>query len=373
MADALSEHIQYLTLPGRSDLYRAAIKSEMTDGAQVVDLGCGVGVLGFFCLEAGAAKVWGIDHSDAIYLAREAAERAGFGESYECIADTSFRVTLPQSADLIICDHVGFFGFDYGIIAMLADARARMLAPGGVIMPQSMDLMVAAVSSEKCTSLAGRWTSEAVPDHFHWLEEYQRNSRHAYDFAPGELISPPATIGHVAFDAETPESFAFEAVLEIAQDGEFHGLAGWFDCHLGGDVRMTNSPLSKASIKRSQAFLPVKEAFGVRQGDSILVSLRFAHDGTMITWSVTPPGGARKQTLSTWRSTILRPEDRLEQSGEPLTLSRRGEARAFVLAKVNGERSSADIEELVIEQFPDLFPTESAIREFVRKVLASDC
>ncbi len=373
MADALSEHIQYLTLPGRSDLYRAAITSEMAEGAHVVDLGCGVGVLGFFCLEAGAAKVWGIDHSDAIHLASEAADRAGFGESYECIADTSFRVTLPQAADLIICDHVGFFGFDYGIIAMLADARARMLAPGGVIMPKAIDLMVAAVSSEKCSALAGRWTNEAVPEHFHWLEEYQRNSRHAYDFTLSELISPASTIGHVAFDADTPENFSFETVLEIAEDGEFHGLAGWFDCHLGGVVRMTNSPLSDASIKRSQAFLPVKQAFSVKQGDTIPVTLRFADDGTMITWSVTPPGGARKQTLSTWRSTILRPENRLEQSGEPLTLSRRGEARAFALGQVNGERSSADIEELVIGQFPDLFPTRSAIHEFVRKALASDC
>jgi len=373
MADALSEHIQYLTLPGRSDLYRAAIASQMKGGARVVDLGCGVGVLGFFCLEAGASKVWGIDHSDAIHLAQESAQRAGFAENYECIADSSFRAQLPQAADLIICDHVGFFGFDYGIIAMLADARRRMLAPGGQIMPQAMDLMIAAVSSEKCRDLAGVWTSEEVPGHYHWLEEYQRNSRHAYDFASEELISPATRIGHVAFDEDTAESFAFEATLEIAADGEFQGLAGWFDCQLGGGVRMTNSPLSDASIKRSQAFLPVKHPFTVAKGDRVAITLRFLADGTMITWSVAPPDGSKKQTLSTWRSTILSPAERIEQSGEALNLSDQGKARAFALAQVNGTRSSAEIEALVVEQFPALFPTKPAIVEFVRKALASDC
>jgi len=351
MADALSEHIQYLTLPGRSDLYRAAIASQMKGGARVVDLGCGVGVLGFFCLEAGASKVWGIDHSDAIHLAQESAQRAGFAENYECI----------------------FFGFDYGIIAMLADARRRMLAPGGQIMPQAMDLMIAAVSSEKCRDLAGVWTSEEVPGHYHWLEEYQRNSRHAYDFASEELISPATRIGHVAFDEDTAESFAFEATLEIAADGEFQGLAGWFDCHLGGGIRMTNSPLSDASIKRSQAFLPVKHPFTVAKGDRVAITLRFLADGTMITWSVAPPDGSKKQTLSTWRSTILSPAERIEQSGAALNLSDQGKARAFALAQVNGTRSSAEIEALVVEQFPALFPTKPAIVEFVRKALASDC
>ena len=80
MASVLEEHIEYLTLPGRNALYAKAISRIIKPGDVVVDLGCGVGVLGLLCLEAGAARVYGIDHSDAIELARETVAKAGLSD-----------------------------------------------------------------------------------------------------------------------------------------------------------------------------------------------------------------------------------------------------------------------------------------------------
>ena len=136
---------------------------------------------------------------------------------------------------------------------------------------------------------------------------------------------------------------------------------------------MTNSPLSESSIKRSQAFLPVSESFVVEVGDLVDVSLRFLADGSMITWSVQLRGAPNKQSLSTWKSTIIRPDDLTTQSGEALSLSSKGEARLFTLAQVNGERSISEIEDLVCGKFPTLFPAESVIREFVRQTISRHC
>jgi protein arginine N-methyltransferase 1 len=180
MSDVLAEHIEYLTLPGRNALYRQAIAATLRPGDRVADLGCGVGVLGLFCLEAGAGKVWGIDSSDAIHVAREAMAKAGLADRYECIAGSTFRTELPEQVDLIICDHVGFFGFDYGIVQLMRDARERFLKPGGAMIPQALDLMVAGVSSEDCLAKANGWARSEVPEQYRWLDRLSRNLRYSY-------------------------------------------------------------------------------------------------------------------------------------------------------------------------------------------------
>lgn len=373
MSDALAEHIEYLSLPGRNALYRQAIAAAFKPGGHVADLGCGVGVLGLFCLEAGAGKVWGIDSSDAIHLAREVMTKAGMAGRYECISGSTFRNELPEQVDLIICDHVGFFGFDYGIIGMMRDACRRFLKPGGAMIPQSLDLMVAGVSSDACLAKAAAWAQEIVPPDYRWLDELSRNVRYSHQLSPDDLIAAPVALGHVDLaDADT-DFYRFAATLTATRAGRFDGIAGWFDCHLAGDVRMTNNPLASDSIQRSQAFLPASESFAVEAGDQIGVSIRFRADDTMISWTIQPPNGAPRQQMSTFKSTVLSPADLVKQPDRALALSSEGKARAFVLAQVDGERTGTDITAKVLAEWPDMLPTEEAIRDFVTSVLAHHC
>ncbi len=373
MSDVFAEHIEYLTLPGRNALYRQAIAATITPGDRVADLGCGVGVLGLFCLEAGAGKVWGIDSSDAIHVARDVMAKAGFADRYECISGSTFRTALPEQVDLIICDHVGFFGFDYGVVQLMRDARRRFLKPGGAMIPQAIDLMVAGVSSDDCLAKATGWAQDIVPPQYRWLDDPSRNVRYSYAFTAEELIAAPVALGRVDFADDAPDLYRFDAVLIADRAGRFDGIAGWFDCQLAGDVRMTNHPLAPESIRRSQAFLPARESFAVEAGDEIDVSLRFRADDTLIAWTITPPGGGRRQQLSTFNSAVLTPADLVKQPGRPLTLSAEGRARAFVLAQVDGVRSGDEIAARVLAEWPDMLPTEQAMRDFVALVLAHHC
>lgn len=373
MSDVLAEHIEYLTLPGRNALYRQAIAATITPGDQVADLGCGVGVLGLFCLEAGAGKVWGIDSSDAIHLARDVMAKAGFADRYECISGSTFRTALPEQVDLIICDHVGFFGFDYGVVQLMRDARRRFLKPGGAMIPQAIDLMVAGVSSDDCLAKATGWAQDIVPAQYRWLDDLSRNVRYNYAFTAEELIAAPVALGRVDLADDAPDLYRFDAVLIATRAGRFDGMAGWFDCQLAGEMRMTNNPLSPDSIRRSQAFLPAQESFAVEAGDEIGFTLRFRADDTMISWNIQPPGGARRQQLSTFNSTVLTPGDLVKEAGRSLTLSSEGKARAFVLSQVDGQRSGQDIATKVLDEWPDMLPTEQAVRDFVKSVLTHHC
>lgn len=373
MSNVLAEHIEYITLPGRNALYRQAIAATIEQGDVVADLGCGIGVLGLFCLEAGAAKVWGIDSSEAIHVARDVVARAGLADRYECIGGSTFQTALPEQVDCIICDHVGYFGFDYGIVRLMRDARQRFLKPGGAMIPQAIELVVAGVSSDVCLAKAAAWVQEIVPPQYRWLDELSRNVRYNCDFEADDLIAPPVPLGGVDFAADEPNMFRFDAILIADRAGRFDGIAGWFNCQLAADIWMTNSPLDAASIRRSQAFLPAQESFAVAAGDTIGITLRFRADDMLIAWTIQPPGGAPRQNLSTFNSTILTPADLVKDSGCSATLSPDGKARAFVLAQVDGSRSSGEIVERVLAEWPDIQPTEQAVRDFVKSVLAQYC
>lgn len=366
MTDVCEEHLEYLSLENRRELFSQAFSLAIREGDSAADLGCGFGILGIQALNAGASHVWGIDQSDAIEIARETVRRLDLSERYTCIRGSTFRTRLPELVDVLVCDHVGFFGFDYGIVAMLADARRRMLKPGGKIVPRRIVLKVAAATGP-CRDLAEGWTRPPVPTEYAWLNERAVNTKYRYAFTPEELCSPPATIGAIALDEDVADLLSFTSSLEIARDCELVGLACWFECELAPGIWMTNSPLAKDRINRPNAFLPCREPFAVKAGEAIEASFKITHDPVTITWSIRDPSSGRMHRHSTWSSMIMNPSDLVPGDARPRHLNAKGSARKTILELLDGSRSLDEIEEAVLAQHPDLFPSEAEIRRFVRR------
>ena len=153
----LDEHLGYVSDAVRLDRYQAAIAKAVAKGSSVADLGSGSGVLGLLCLQAGAGRLFAVDDSDMLEVAREALTRSGYGDCSSFIRGKSSQIELPERVDVVICDHVGYFGFDYGVVEFFADARKRFLKPGGTLIPSSIRLNVAAVGAQRCDELANGW------------------------------------------------------------------------------------------------------------------------------------------------------------------------------------------------------------------------
>jgi protein arginine N-methyltransferase 1 len=349
--------------------FRQAIAAAVRPGDVVVDLGCGFAPLGLLCLEAGAARVYGMDRTDAIEIARESAERAGFGDRYICIRDHSFRAELPEKADVVICDHVGYFGFEYGVVEIMRDARRRMLKPGGRVIPGQITLKVAGVNAAKCREKAFAWTAPAMPAQFRWLEDYAVNSKHTHFYAPEELLTSEGTLGEIDLAAENPDHFRFDAELVAQTDGALDGLGGWFNCAIAAGICMTNSPLADARINRDQVFLAFDRPMSITAGDVIHVTLALRHDVTMIAWTAHNTANGERRRQSTWASQILSASDHTVTATRPAALGRTGTASRAVLALIDGKRSPREIEDIILADHPDLLPSESEIRKFVQSEL----
>ena len=370
MGDALDEHFNYLSDPVRLERFEAAVARAVRRGDRVADIGCGFGILGLLCLKAGAARVWGIDRTDAIEIARETMARSGFADRYTCIHDSSFRVDLPERAEVVICEHVGYFGFDYGIVRTLGDARRRFLKPGGKIIPGQIALQVAAAQSPECRKLAEAWASQPVPAEYHWLRDYGVNTRHPRDFAPDEFASPPAELGRIDLGADNPEQFSFKTRLEIARDAALDGLAGWFACEIADDVWMTNSPLADDRINRTQVFLPFASPLPVTAGDAIEVAVSIRHEDSLIAWTARVERTGQTARQSTWKSTILLPQDKVPAAKRIPHLTGIGAARKTLLELVDGDATYGEIAAAMQAAHPSLFPTGEEIARFVRMELA---
>ena len=369
----LDEHLGYVADRTRLESFRTAIAQVLRPGDRVADLGCGSGVLGLLCLQAGASRVYAIDATAMIEVARQTMTRAGLAGRCTFVHAQSHRATLPEQVDVVICDHVGYFGFDYGIVHTMQDARRRFLAPGGRVIPGRIRLEIAAVECDAARAKVDRWHAEGVPREFHWLRHHAANTKHDIELPRDALLGPAARLGEIDLCADGPEFFRWTAELRIERDGTLHGLAGWFDCELADDVRMTNSPLSDRAIDRSQAFLPIEETISVRAGDTIKATVMTRPADHLIAWVVEVPGTGQRFSHSTWPGMPSLPTDLIRARPDHVPrLSRDGRACVTVLAYCDGRRTVQDIEQAVLRDHPDLFPSPGETARFVAQVLGRD-
>jgi SAM-dependent methyltransferase len=369
----LEEHLGYVADSNRLAQFRIAIARVARPGGIIADLGCGTGILGLLCLQAGAGRVFAIDSTAMINVARQTLARAGYGNRCVFVHGHSHRVELPERVDLVICDHVGYFGFDYDIMRTLQDARRRFLKPEGTLIPARIRLLLAAIESESGHAKAENWRAAGVSPEFHWLHGIAVNAEQSVELSRETLLSSPAVLDDIDLRTDSPEFFRWTAELRVERDGAMHGLAGWFECELSEGVWMTNSPLAEQPIRRAQAFLPIDEAVRVSAGDSVRATVMARPADNLIAWIVDFPRTGRRFSHSTWHGSLLAPEELTRSRPDRVpNLSREGAARVTVLGYCDGRRTAHEIEQAVLKNHPNLFPSPEEISRFVAQVVGWD-
>src|SRR5947209_410431 len=119
----------------RTGAYLEALRRTLTTDSVVVDLGCGPGIFALYACRLGARKVYAIEPSESIQIARDLAEANGLSSRIEFIQDLSTNVTLPERADVIVADLRGVLPFYGASVSSMIDARERFLAPGVTLIP----------------------------------------------------------------------------------------------------------------------------------------------------------------------------------------------------------------------------------------------
>ena len=293
--DLLQYHAFCLTNTGtRLTQYERAIAAVVRQGDVVLDLGTGSGLLAVLACRAGARRVYAIEASDAVQMGTLLTSTTEFAERIEFVHATSQKVALSEQVDVIVGDIHDTFGFQPGGLASIMDVRDRLLKPGGTLIPQATELMIAPLEA---AALYAReidvWNGCVHGVGLSSIRPFAVSHVHPGRFDSDQLLSPAAAIGTLDLARATSLHFSGSAVTTIHRDGIAHGLCGCFVTTLAGDIRMGNVPGDSSTTNFAQAFFPFDQPVSVAAGDEVSISID-SHDGHIARWRAAISRGGQR-------------------------------------------------------------------------------
>jgi SAM-dependent methyltransferase len=369
----VDEHRWYLTDRPRIDAFRRAIRDTVRPGAVVADVGSGTGILGLLACESGAARVYSIESTGMIELARAVAERNGFADRIRWVHAESGQIELPERVDIIVSDQIGHFGFEAGLFDFVSDARRRFLKPGGVIVPARVDLELAPVSEPEMAAAVRFWCERPAGFDMSPAHTWAANTGYPTKLDADRCLGDPATAARLNVLDVTTDALSLDVTLPIATGGRLDGVGGWFRATLAPGVTMTNSPLSPDRIDRRNVYFPI-DPIAVAPGDELSVRMRILPTQTVVSWrgEVTRAGVPFASfNRSTVAGMLLTRDDLARQRPDYVpSLTARGRARKTVLDLCDGARTLSEVERELYERHRDLFATPAEAAAFAAEVVS---
>lgn len=232
--------------------YKAAIEKHVK-GKNVLEIGCGTGILSLFAAKAGAAKVTAIEETTIGDLAKKMFKANGF-DNIQLVAGNSKDVTIAERADVIIHEIIATDPFAENILDYINDARKRFLKEGGRLIPFRFEIRCVGVEMGDIQ----RTVLEA---------QYFENM---YDLKFGPYINALASADNLRFANLTGNSDVkpkilseecqvfdidfynnidalekeFTIDLNIKTAGELGWVLIYFIAHLDESVQLSNSPFT---------------------------------------------------------------------------------------------------------------------------------
>jgi SAM-dependent methyltransferase len=378
----IDEHRKYLVDGGRVTAYARAIAECVRSGDVVVDLGSGTGILGLLACRAGARRVYSIEQTGMIEVARAICKANGFDDRVSFLNRHSLHVDLPEKADVIVTDQVGYFGFDAGAVEVLADARERFLKPGGTIIPSRIDLSVAPVERADLAARVAFWDRPTEGFDLSAARPWAVNTCYVPVFSAEQVLAAPITPLQIDVSVAVPATLRFDASFVAARAGILHGVGGWCVAQLSPSVRLSNfSGAAEFSVNRWNVFFPIDRPVDVAPGDQIRIAMQILPTDMLVSWTVEVMDGARNPPAgrstkarfahSTFQGMLVSREalQRTRPDFVP-TLTPLGRARLAVFTLCDGRKAVQDIVDDLYRQSPGLFGSAAEAKLFVTDVIA---
>ena len=349
----------------RTDAYARALSQAVRPGSVVLDIGTGTGIFAMLACRFGARQVYAIEPGDAIEVAREAAASNGFSERIEFIQGLSNSVVLPERADVIISDIRGVLPLFQHHLPTIIDARKRLLAPDGILIPQRDSLWAAMVQTpELYKEHTSAWESNIYGLTLLSGRRFAINTWRKGRVKPEQMLTEPrrwATLDYAR--VESPDISA-EVTWDVLSEGVAHGISIWFDTSLAEGVSFSNAP-GPLELIYGSAFFPLAEPLTVSPGDIIHVALRadLVADDYIWRWDtrLIERGSPGKVKASLTQSTFFAAPLSLAQlrkraASHAPTLNEDGQIERFILSLMDGKTSLEEIARLASDKFPARFP-----------------
>ena len=239
----------------RMDAFSRAMRQIVKPGFVVLEIGTGPGIFAILACQLGASRVFAIESSDVIQVAREAANATGYADRIEFFEDLSTRVALPARADVIFSDLRGVLPLLGHHIPSIIDARNRFLKPGGVSCARKDTIWMAIVETPKIYSkIVIPWEHSGLDQNLASARRRAVNTLMRARATPDQLMTEPqlwATLNYSSI--ESPDAHG-TLQWTAKRAGAGHGILAWFDADMAEGVEFSNSPFGPETIYASMFF-----------------------------------------------------------------------------------------------------------------------
>ncbi|MEP7070640.1 MAG: 50S ribosomal protein L11 methyltransferase, partial [Usitatibacter sp.] len=257
----------------RTAAYVRALRDAVKPGCVVLDIGTGTGFFAILACKLGARRVYAIESSDVIDVAKQIAADNRCAGAIEFIHRMSTGVSLPEPVDVIVSDLHGILPLFQGHLPSIIDARERFLKPGGTMIPARETLWVACVAAPDLHRYVTKpWTENDYGLDMRAARELQANQWRRARVEAGQMLTAPLCWAAIDYATVDSANFSARVALSATRAGTAHGFCLWFDAELGPGVQLSNSP-AMPELLYASAFFPWPEAVALEPGATVTLDL----------------------------------------------------------------------------------------------------
>lgn len=338
----------------RNGLYAQAIRNLVTPDSVVLDLGAGMGIHGLIAAAAGAKRVYLVEPEPVVRIAEEIARANGYAERVVVLENRIEDVNLPEQVDLIISVFTGNLLYSEDLLPSLFHARDRYLKPGGKLVPDLAELMIAPISAlELHAKYIGCWSEPTFGLDFSAARRFAGNeilwlNR---EELKAERLGQGTALSAIDLAAAVKTDCRGEVRCRIQKSGLCHGLLGWIRIRLG-EAWLSTDP-DDPEVHWSPVVLPLDPPLALQEGEEISINLQRPARGDW-TWSVKAGEGSRRHSSFLGRADGPRRLRKMAPDYHP-GLGRRGEHTLRALAMMQEGRSNQEIALALVALDPTAF------------------
>lgn len=362
-----------ITCEPRMPAYDAALKQAVQPGSHVIDIGAGTGIFSLLACKYGAAQVTAIEPADEVLLTRDLAVANGCDDRITVMQGLSTNHVTAQKADVIVSDIRGTMPLFEHHIATIVDARERLLAPGGTLIPMRDTIRAVLVNApDEYKHVTDPWINNRYDLDLTAGYRYAANNMFKVYVDPDAMVSDVQVWAVLDYRTISDPNMVAKVTLTPIGDVTAHGLLLWFDAELAEGIGYSNAP-GEPKLVYGQSFFPFEQLVTVSADDRVEAEVKasLVDGGYVWSWTTSIYRGAaqRPETVfrqSTFKSQVLSPASLAKKTGQHVPPpSPKHQIDMALLSLIDGTRTMTQIADQLRSRFPQAVPTAKAALDLV--------
>ncbi|MFE3325123.1 50S ribosomal protein L11 methyltransferase [Streptomyces sp. NPDC059176] len=270
-------HFAMLNDTERNDALVTALQRGIPEGATVLDIGSGSGLLAMAAARAGASRVFTCEMNPLLAeVARNVVDAHGLSDVVTVIGRPSTELDpvrdLGGPVDVLVSEIVDCALIGEGLLPTVRHAREHLLVPGGVVLPSAARLYGRLVSSDAVLKLNQVTTAGGFDVSLMNALATRGHFPVRLNTWPHRFLSEAAPVLEFDLVRDSLEPGERALALPATADGEAQALVVWFELDMGNGITLSNPPDNPGS-HWMQGWIPLEKPVPTKAGETVALRL----------------------------------------------------------------------------------------------------